>query len=310
MAEWSDGPRLFEHFRDLPGPLRATDLAAYVRALGFSSDRLPSARTFQCTPMRHRGVQVGHFYLVNKEGGQEFTDADEEILLVFAAQAASAIANARAYRAEQRVRADLEALVDTAPVGVAVFDARTGRPVRFNREVTRIFEVLRTPGRPTEELLDVLTYRRADGHEISLNEFPLALQLKNACTIRAEEIVVSLPDGRSITTLLDVTPIHAEDGTVVTVVVTMQDLEPLKELERLRAEFLGLVSHELRAPLTSIKGSAATVLGTSRVLDPAEVRQFFRIIDEQANHMDGLIGDLLDAGRIDAGMLSVSARVL
>ena len=74
----------------------------------------------------------------------------------------------------------------------------------------------------------------------------------------------------------------------------------------MRAEFLGMVSHELRAPLTSIKGSAATVLRAARVLDPAEVVQFFRIIDEQANRMDSLIGDLLDASRIETGSLSVT----
>ena len=114
-------------------------------------------------------------------------------------------------------------------------------------------------------------------------------------------------DGREIA-LLNATPIHSEDGTVESVVVTMQDLGPVQELERLRAEFLGMVSHELRAPLTSIKGASATVLAAARVLDPAEVRQFFRIIDEQANHMDSLISDLLDAGRIEAGTLSVVAE--
>ena len=87
--------------------------------------------------------------------------------------------------------------------------------------------------------------------------------------------------------------------------VTLQDLAPLEELERLRAEFLGMVSHELRAPLTSIKGSAATALNARPELDPAEMREFFRIIDEQADHMRGLIGDLLDVGRIDSGTLSV-----
>ena len=79
-------------------------------------------------------------------------------------------------------------------------------------------------------------------------------------------------------------------------VVAMQDLAPLEELERSRAEFLGLVSHELRAPLTSIKGSTTTVLTATPELDPAEQRAFFRIIDEQADHMRGLISDLLDAG--------------
>ncbi len=306
MAEWPDGPRLFEHFRDLPGPLRLTDVPAFARTLGFSSDQLPATRTFQGTPMHHRGVHIGNFYLTEKEGGQAFTSADEEVLLLFAMQASAAIAHARIYRAEQRARADLEALIETAPVGVVVFEARTGHPVRFNREAHRIVEALRTPGRSPEELLTMMTCRFADGREISLGEFPLALQLSSAQMVRAEEMVLSVPDGRRVTTLINATPIHAEDGAVVSVVVTMQDLSPFEELERMRAEFLGMVSHELRAPLTSIKGSAATVLGTSRVLEPAEVRQFFRIIDEQANHMDGLIGNLLDAGRIDAGMLSVS----
>ena len=125
LVEWPDGPRLFEHFRDLPGVLRLADGHAYVRSLGFSTDLLPS-RTFQGTPMRHRGVHVGNFYLVDKEGGKEFSDEDEEILVLFASQAASAIANARTYRAERLARADLEALVDTSPVGVAVFNAKTG----------------------------------------------------------------------------------------------------------------------------------------------------------------------------------------
>ena len=289
LVEWPDGPRLFEHFRDLPGTLRLSDVPAYVRGLGFSSDRLPS-RTFQGTPMRHRGAHVGNFYLVEKEGGEEFTDEDEELLLLFASQAATAIANARTYRDEQRARTDLEVLIDTSPIGVVVFHAKTGSPVSLNREAKRIVEGLRLPGHTPEQLLKVLTCRRADGREVSLAEFPLALQLSSAETVRAEEIVLSVPDGRHITTLVNATPIHSADGAVASVVVTMQDLAPLEELERLRAEFLDMVSHELRAPLTSIKGSAATLLEASSALDRAEMREFSRIIVEQADHMRGYEG--------------------
>ena len=305
LSEWADGPRLFEHFRDLPGALRLPDVNAFVRSLGFSAEWLPS-KPFQGTPMRHRGVHVGNFYLAEKQHGREFTSQDEDVLMLFASQAATAIANARAYRAEQRARADLEALVETSPVGVVVFDARIARLASLNREAKRIVENLRTPGRSTEDLLGVITCRRADGREIALDQLPLSGVLSTAETVRAEEIVLSTPEGRSVTTLMNATPIPAEDGTIASVVVTLQDLAPLEELERLRAEFLGLVSHELRAPLTSIKGSTATVLGAFRSFDPAEIEQFFRIIDQQADHMTGLISDLLDAGRIDTGTLSVT----
>ena len=256
--------------------------------------------------MRHRGVNIGNFFLAGKSGGQEFTKEDEEVLVLFAAQAATAIANARTYRDEHRTRADLEALVDTSPVGVAVFDARTGQPVLLNREARRIVEGLVVPGQSAEQLLEVMKCRRADGREISLEKLPLAQLLSSATTVRAEEIVLEVPGGRSVTTLINATPIHSQDGVVESVVVTLQDMAPLEEMERSRAEFLSLVSHELRAPLSSIKGSAATVRDASPAPDLAEILQFFRIIEEQADHMRGLISDLLDAGRIEAGSLSVT----
>ena len=176
----------------------------------------------------------------------------------------------------------------------------------LNREAKRVVESLRTPGRPSEQLLEVVTFRRADGREVSLSELPLAQLLGTAETVRAEEVVLSVPDGRSVRTLVNATPVRAEGGAVRSVVVTMQDLAPLDEIERLRTEFLGLVSHELRAPLIAIKGSADALLEEAAELDPAEMREFFRIIAEQAAHMRGLIRDLLDAGRIDSGTLSVS----
>ncbi len=305
LAEWPDGPRLFEHLRELPVPLRLRDARAYVRSLGFSSD-LILPKSMQGTPMRHRGTHVGNFFLGDKEGGEEFTSEDEEVLMLFAAQAATAIANARTYRDEQRARADLEALIDTSPVGVVVFEARSGAAVSINQEARRIVDGLRMPGRSPEELLEVVTCQRADGHEVSLADFPLAQQLVSAETVRAEEIVLSVPDGRRVKTLVNATPIRSADGEVESVVVTMQDLAPLEDLERMRAEFLSMVSHELRAPLAAIKGSAATALGASRRLDAAEVREFFRIIKGQADQMHGLISDLLDAGRIESGTLSVA----
>ena len=305
MVEWPDGPRLFGTLSDLQAPLRVADLPGYLESLGLSTNPWRSS-TLQATPMRHRGERVGHFFLSDKRDGAAFTGEDEEVLVLFAAQAAVAISNARAHRRERQARADLEALVDTSPVGVAVFKARTGELAWFNREGLRIVGGLRSPGGSVQELLEVLTVHHPDGKETSLADRPLTDVLRNAEPIRAEEIVLSVPGGRSVRTLMNATPIRGRSGAVESVVVTMQDLGPLEELERSRAAFLSLVGHELRAPLTSIKGSTTTVMTASPELHPAEQREFIRIIDEQADHMRGLVSDLLDAGRIDTGTLAIA----
>ena len=307
LWEMPEGLRFFAYLSNIPGPLRVADFAAHMREVGLPEFRSPvPVSSFLAAPLRHRGVSAGNIHVAKEEPGEEFSQEDEETLVMFASQVALVVANARRHRREQLARADLETLIDTSPVGVVVFDAVTGTPVSFNREMRRMLEDLRAPEGSVEQLLDVLTVRRADGREISLEDFPLTGVLSASETVRAEEIMIEAPGGRSLTALVNATPIRFEEGEVVSVVVTLQDMTPLEELERLRAEFLGMVSHELRAPLASIKGSATTLLRSRASLDPAEMLLFFRIIDQQADRMSGLITDLLDMARIDAGTLSVA----
>ena len=244
MEEWPDRLRLFGQLRELPAPLRLPDLDAWVRSLGCSPFPVPSG-TFQATPMRHRGVAAGGFYLGGKEGA--FTDADEKMLVLFAQQAAAAVANARAHREEQRARADLEALVETCPVGVVVFDAESCAPLSLNGEARRVMAGLGMSDASVERLREAMVCRRGDGREETLGA------LGNAETVRAEEVEILAPNGKSVRTLLDATPIRSPEGAVERVVVTLRDLAPLEALERSRAEFLGMVSHEIRTPLAAIK---------------------------------------------------------
>ena len=307
-------PQHFGYLALLPGPLRVPDLTGHLRSLGLPELQPPVAVSekvsFLAFPVSHQGERVGSIFLAEKQDGQqneaEFSREDEDTLALFAAQAALAIANARQHREERRARAGLETLVDTSPVGVAVLDAATGAPRSFNREALRIVEGLRDPEQAPEDLLGVVTFRRADGREFSLREFPLAGLLSSGETVRAEEIVLRVPDGRSVSVLLNATPIRSQEGGVESFVVTLQDLTPLEEAERLRADFLAMVSHELLAPLTSIKGSAATLTGSATDLEPALARQFYRIIEDQADHMKELVSDLLDVARIETGALPVS----
>ena len=307
LWDMPEGRLFFEYLSGLEEPLRLSDIDGHLGALGMPKF-LPSVSlgALLVAPIRHQGVGVGTIYLGRERGDPEFTREDEETLALFASHAAMAIANARRHREERQARADLETLINISPVGVIVFDAATGMPKSVNREALRIADSLRSPDQSPENLLDAVTFRRADGTEISLREFPIVELLRAGETVRAEEMILEGTEGRRVTVLLNAAPIILHGDTVVSAVVTMQDMAEVEELERLRADFLAMVSHELRGPLTSIKGSATTVLGSANELDPAVVRQFLRIIEEQADHMNRLVADLLDVARIETGELPVS----
>ena len=305
VGHWPSGRGMLGYLNEVDGPVRLPDVAGHPKSVGVPAKH-PPIDTFLGTQIRGSGNGRGNIYLAGKEHGREFTPDDEETLEMFATQAAMAIANASRYGEEQRAKADLEALVNTSPVGVLVFDARTREVVKFNLEARRIISGARTQDLPFEQLCSMMTFRRIDGQEIPRRELPLERSIQAGETVRAEQVVICLPNGERVTTLINTTPIHSSDGKVESAVATIQDITPLEEMERLRAEFLGMVSHELRGPLTSIKGSAATALRASVPLDPAETRQFFRIIEEQADHMRDLISNLLDLTRIEAGTLSIS----
>jgi len=300
------GMSVFGYLSGLREPLRTRDFVAHLEAAGFPGFPVKMGN-FLSTQIRVRDRHVGNIYIGEKESGGEFTLEDEETLKMFAAQAAMAITNAHRYGKEQRAKADLEALLNTSPVGVLVLDAQTRAVVKINREACRVIGH-RSGEIDAARTLAMVEFRRMDGTVIPRDEVPFERALHTGETVRAEELVIVRPSGDQVTTLINTTPIHSDEEQLVAVVATIQDITPLEELERLRTDFLGMVSHELRTPLTSIKGSAATVLGASSPLDPAEIRQFFHIIEEQADNMRDLINNLLDVSRIEAGTLSVVAE--
>ena len=189
------GMEFFHYLVEMPNPLRVADFSSHIASLGLPEVGPPlgPVKGFLGAPIRHKGRHIGIVSVSDKERVLEFTQEDEHTLQIFASQAAMAISNARTHREEQRARADLETLVNTTPVGVVVFDARTGAPASLNREARRIVDGLLNPDQTVGELLETLTYLRADGRAISLQEFPLAQALSTGETIRAEEIVMQVP---------------------------------------------------------------------------------------------------------------------
>ncbi|MYB47988.1 MAG: response regulator [Dehalococcoidia bacterium] len=314
LGEPPKGLGVLGYLNEVQEPVRLTDLTQHSHSVGFPENH-PPMTTFLGVPIRHLGEPVGNIYLTEKEGAEEFSEEDEETLVMFASQAAIAIGNALRHREEQRARDETEterrrlaALVESSPVGVMVVDAATKTFASVNQEAERILGMSPEPGSTLVRYHEVTIYRRTDGKKYEGHERPLARVLDRGEVVRAEEILFDLPDGRRVTTLVNATPIYSDDGKIVSAVAVIQDMTPLEEIERLRNEFLAMVSHELRTPLTTIKGCTSIVLGSSDPMDISEVLQYFRMIDEQSNHLRGLVNNLLDMTRIEAGALSVSLK--
>ena len=195
---------------------------------------------------------------------------------------------------EQGTPADFQTLVDTSPVGLIVVDARTGKFVSVNEEAQRLFNATGESGVSMEELLPRLAFRRRDGREIPVEDLPLLRALRTGETVRGEEVVFHLPDGQSVPTIINAAPILSTEREITAVVVAFHDMTRFDEMERLRSQFLNMVSQELLSALASIKETAVAGLDSSLELDAAGPRRLFRRIDEQADHMQSLIGDLLN----------------
>ena len=101
----SDRTLLFEYLRTMSGPVRVPDFDAHMKSIGIHNSRPPEPLSaFLVVPIRHQGVNVGALQVGKSESGEEFSQEDEDVLLMFAAQASLVITNIRTYREEKRAQ--------------------------------------------------------------------------------------------------------------------------------------------------------------------------------------------------------------
>jgi len=94
IGHYPEGRGLLGLWQKVQRPLRLADLTQHPASVGFPAHH-PSMKSFLGAPIRHGGETLGNLYLTEKEGGGEFTEEDEELLVLFAAQAGVAIRNAQ-----------------------------------------------------------------------------------------------------------------------------------------------------------------------------------------------------------------------
>lgn len=207
--------------------------------------------------------------------------------------------------AEQQ-RAELQTVLETVLAAILLVSS-DGQRVLQNRAANALI------GESSSE--DALSQYQAefkllgrDGREIGVDRWPLMRALGGEF-VRGDDVVVQSASGRTIPMIVSAAPMKRGD-TVVGAVVAFQDVTTLKEVDRLKDEFVSIVSHELRTPLTSIRGSLQLVLDDrASVTDPDHL-QLLQVALSNCERLIRIINDILDISKIEAGKNALYPRAV
>lgn len=195
----------------------------------------------------------------------------------------------RLRRAQQMSDAALESLYDP----VVVTDAQS-RIVHLNKAAEGLFgEVPSSPRKPLSEHIHDRRIAQA-----------VARAIKGEAPADEESALVPIKVGDSERTYrLRATPMMDESGTLIGSVAVMEDITHLREVDRLKTEFIGVASHELRTPVTSLMLSVQLLLEGALGDLTEEQKEVVRVQEEDLERLEKLMRDLLDVTRLEAGSL-------
>jgi len=256
-------------------------LANVARARNLSLDEnAPHPSSLMAVALRHKKRYYGVLW-VAYDLPHTFSEGDVRFISTLAGQAALAAANTHLFLNVEVSRRQLEAILNSTPDPVLVTDPNN-RLLLANAAAEQALgtKLGKSEGQPTQRLIQ---------------QRPL-LNLLNAMGEK-ESVEVLLPDGR--TYLATASSVMA-DGQRVGRVCIMRDVTHFKELDTLKSEFVSTVSHDLRSPLTLMRGYA-TMLDMVGELNEQQQSYVSKIITG-VESMARLVNDLLDLGRIDLGV--------
>jgi PAS domain S-box-containing protein len=257
-------------------------MATISRNRGLMLDpNLPQPESLIAVALKHENRYYGVLWAAyNKQ--RIFNEADIRFISTLASQAALAVANIRLFLTVEVSRRQLEAILNSTPDPVLVTDA-SNRLILANPAAGHVFGVtIRKGERPgIEQALQVK----------ALND----LLMSSSTERRSAE--VRMPDGK--TYLAMASPMTA-DGRTVGRVCILRDVSQLKEIDTLKSDFVSTVSHDLRSPLTLMRGYASMLEMAGELND--QQKSYVKMIVQGVDNMAKLVNNLLDLGRIDFGV--------
>ncbi|GAB4444194.1 MAG: ATP-binding protein [Anaerolineae bacterium] len=306
-ASYGVNPALLAHFEPLLTDMSIDDDGSLlIPGLEQKLERIASEvdlrlRQVVALPMSVGDAFVGVIYIFRAYGGS-FSLNDRRVLESFADQAAIAVHNARLYQTAERERTRLEAILESSADGVMILSP--GLKIEsFNRALSRItgWRADQAIGQPHDAV--IVWQRRepgADLEEAVAGGWPtLPSDNRPASTLYVEGDL-RRPDGTTISVAITYAPL-IHQGRLVNIIANVRDITHFREAQEAKSTFISVISHELKTPVSLIKGYASTLRREDAAWDPATIQASLQVIEEEADRLTELIENLLEASRLQSG---------
>jgi PAS domain S-box-containing protein len=230
-------------------------------------------------------------------------------ILGYNSHIAAAFAHAQLHTAFKNQEARIRAALNQLPEAVIITEAPDGRICFVNAAVTRILDI------SAEQLLGTSIFHTSlaqslitlTGQPFPPEHFIVARALKGEST-SGFEVRLKKKNGDTIVLFSSVAPFYAPDGTIAGTAGVFQDITERKSLEEQKNDFLSIASHELRTPITIIRGYAELLQAKIQEgfsLDSPRGRRAIDSIAEQSNRLARMLDAMLDLSRIEKDQLFV-----
>jgi K+-sensing histidine kinase KdpD len=232
-----------------------------------------------------------------------FSSNDRVLLSSFANQAAIAVQNAQLVANITREKQRLDALLGAVADGVLILKPNLDID-RANDAFCRLMEIEEKSiiGIPHQQV--IVWDKSPQGTKLEdavENGWPLTphATLYVEGDINRGKNVAPLPTG------VTYAPLMTPDGVLLNIIASVRDITKFRQADELKSTFVSIVSHELKTPVALIKGYVSTLRREDASWDRQIVSESLQVIEEEADRLSGLIENLLDASRLQAGGIAL-----
>jgi PAS domain S-box-containing protein len=263
---------------------------------------LSHIQSMAAVPLRSRSQSLGVLYVFS-ERPKNFTLDNINLLNILASTISVVIGNARLFQETEEIKTRDEAILESMAEGVYATN-HEGKIILFNKSMEQMtgYPVTEAIGKNVGEIISFITKKGK-----TLDAQGLLQKVLQTLEIfeQRDDFYLLNREQETIPISAVVAPLKGAEGAATGSIVVCRDITKQLEAEEMKRQLINIATHELRAPITGIKGYLEMILDGETGQIPKETSDMLKEISQINQRLANLVDDLLNVGRIEEGRIEV-----